>query len=107
MENLQNILCAVGGFAFGTLGAYINARVSRKGINDTTLLAIMGTNAIRMLIDIVTLVIAFLVSRHFDLPVTLTIVAVALGLTIFGMIFLKKLTNQILKEGNGPKDGGE
>lgn len=107
MDNLQNILCAVGGFAFGTAAAYVNARISRKGVNASTLTAVMGTNALRMLIDIIALVVAFFASRLFDLPYTLTIISVALGLTIFGMFFLRRMTKKLLAEEENSKDGGE
>lgn len=107
MNTMQNILCAVGGFAFGTLAAYINARVSRKGVNNSTVLAIMGTNAVRMLIDIAALLAAFFVGRFFGLSYLVTIVPVALGLSIFGMIFLRSLTKQFFQEEDNSKDGGE
>ncbi len=107
MDVLANILCAAGGFAFGTLAAFINARISRRGLRNSTTIAVMGTNAVRMLIDIAALVIAFFACKLFDLPVSVTIIAVALGLTICGMLFLRKLTKQILEEEKNLKDGGE
>lgn len=107
MNTLQNILFAVGGLAFGTLAAYVNYRVSRKGVKHTTMAAIMGTNAVRMLVDIAALLAAFFVGRLFGLSYLVTIVPVALGLSIFGMIFLRRLTKQFTEEEDNSKDGGE
>lgn len=106
MSDLLNILCAVGGFAFGTLSAYINFRVSRRYLKADTVSAVMSVNFIRLLIDIVTLVIVFFVCRLAGLNLVVTLIAAALGLTIFGMLFLARLTKGI-REGNGSKDGGE
>jgi len=106
MENLQNVLCAVGGLALGTLGAYITYRVSRRTANAESVTAVMGTNVLRMLIDIAALVLAYFACRLFSLPATVTLVSVAMGLTVFGMLFLKKLTKE-LNADTESKDGGE
>lgn len=107
MDVLANILCAVGGFAFGTLAAYINARISRRGLKNSTVAAVMGTNVSRLGIDVLTLGLALLASKLFDLNGPVVIISVALGLTIFGMIFLRQLTKKILEEEECSKDGGE
>lgn len=107
MDDLKTILCALGGLGLGTLAAFVNARISRRGLKDSTMLAVMGTNAVRMLIDIATLALAYLAIRLFDLPFMVTLIATAVGLTVFGMIFLRKLTKEIMEDGKTTQDGGE
>lgn len=107
MDKLLNILCAVGGFAFGTLGAYVNARISSRGIKDSRVAAVMGTNFTRMGIDILVLLIAFFACKFLELDLTVVLISVASGLAIFGMIFLRRLTKRLLQEEERSKDGGE
>ena len=101
-SSIINIICAVCAFAFGTLAAYINLLISRRGVNSDTVAGIMGNNFARLSVDIVTLGITFLVCRRFDLPMTVCLIAVALGLTVCGFLMLRGLAKSIEK-----KDGGE
>ena len=107
MEWYITVLTAVGGFAFGTLAAYINYRLSRSRIGSESLLAVMATNFARLLVDVVALTAAFLVSRKFDLPLFATLISVAVGLSVCGILFLKRLTNEIKANDAYDKDGGE
>lgn len=96
------IACAVCSFAFGTLAAYINMIISRRGLKAESVAGVMGNNVARMLVDVIALGITFLVCRRFELPLTLCLVAVAAGLTLCGMLMLRKLAKSIEN-----KDGGE
>ena len=96
------ILCAAGFFVFGTLAAYINLLISRRSLNADTVAGVMGNNMARMLVDIAALGITFLVCRHFELPLAICLIAVAIGLTVCGMLMLSNLAKSIEK-----KDGGE
>ena len=108
MDNLQNVLCAVGAFALGALVGYINSRITKKRANSDNVASIMFTNFIRMTLDILTLLVVLLVCRHFDLPSTMMLIAAALGLTIFGMLFLRRFTKQLkAADENQNRDGGE
>lgn len=102
MSNSINIICAVCAFAFGTLAAYINLLISRRGIKADSVSGIMGNNMARLLVDMVTLGITFFVCRHFELPLTVCLIAVALGLTLCGFLMLRGLIKTIEN-----KDGGE
>lgn len=107
MEWYITVLTAVGGFAFGTVAAYINYRLSRSRIGSESLLAVMATNFARLLVDVVALTAAFLVSRKFDLPLFAALISVAVGLSVCGILFLKRLTNEIKANDAYDKDGGE
>ena len=104
------VLCAVGGLAFGALGAFLTASVSRRSLKteSDSMVSVMGTNMLRMLIDVAFLACAFLVCRCFDLPLVVTMVSVALGLTVFGMLFLKSVVKKLTEEeDDNEADGGE
>lgn len=94
------ILCAVCSFAFGTLAAYIDLLISRRGLKSDSVAGIMGNNAGRMLVDAVTLVIVYLVCKRFELPLGVCLIADALGLTVCGMLMLRSLAKK-LEEKNG------
>ena len=101
------VLTAAGGLAFGTLAAYINYRLSRSRIGSESLVAVMGTNFARLVVDIAALTAAFLISRKFDLPLFAALISVAVGLSVCGIAFLKRLTNEIKANDAYDKDGGE
>lgn len=105
MSNSVSFICAVCAFGFGTLAAYINLLISRRGVNSDSVASIMGHNMARMLVDIVTLGIVFLVCRRFELPMVICLVATALGLTVCGTIMLSGLAKSVLNDKD--KDGGE
>lgn len=107
METYVYILTAAGGFAIGTLMAYLNCLISKKTIGSNNMSAIMGANFARLGIDAVTLLAVFLVCRHFGFSVSVAILATALGLSVCGMLFLKRLTKIINVDNDDNQDGGE
>ena len=108
MDNLQNALCAGGAFALGALVGYINSRITKKRASSDNVASIMFTNFIRMTLDILTLLAVLLVCKHFRLPSTLMLIAAALGLTVFGMLFLRRFAKQLkAADENQNRDGGE
>lgn len=108
METYVYILTAAGGLAFGTLMAYLNCLISKKTIGSNNMSAIMGANFARLGIDAVTLLAVFLICRWLSLPVGTAIVATALGLSVCGMLFLKKITKKLAENKDKPDvDGGE
>ena len=103
------VLCAVGGLAFGALGAFLTATVSRRSLKtkSDSMVSVMGTNMLRMLIDVAFLACTFLVCRSFKLPLIVTLISVALGLTVFGMLFLKSIVKKLSENNESESDGGE
>ena len=89
------ILCAVCSFAFGTLAAYIDLQISRRGLNSNSVAGIMGNNAGRMLVDAATLAIVYFVCKHFELPLGICLIAAAIGLTVCGMLMLRSLVKKL------------
>lgn len=108
METIIYILTAAGGFAIGTLAAYLNSLISKKTMGSSNMSSIMGANFARLGIDAVTLLAVFLVCRRFELSVSAGILATAVGLSVCGMLFLKSVTKK-LAENNEERetDGGE
>lgn len=109
MDKYIYVLCAVGGLAFGTLGAFLTATVSRRSLKtkSDSMVSVMGTNMLRMLIDVAFLVCAFLICRGFELPLVVTLISVALGLTVFGMLFLRSIVKKLSENNESESDGGE
>lgn len=89
------ILCAVCSFALGTLAAYIDLQISRRGLNSNSVAGIMGNNAGRMLVDAATLAIVYFVCKHFELPLGICLIAAAIGLTVCGMLMLRSLVKKL------------
>lgn len=89
------ILCAVCSFAFGTFAAYIDLKISRRGLNSNSVAGIMGNNAGRMLVDAATLAIVYFVCKRFELPLGICLIAAAIGLTLCGMLMLRSLVKKL------------
>lgn len=101
----MNVLSALGGLLLGTAAAYLNMRISKRHLSSGTMSSVMGANMLRMLIDVLMLLAAYLVSKHFGLPMAVTLISVALGLSVGGMLFLSRLAKGIKTDER--KDGGE
>ena len=107
MAKYVTVLCILGGLLLGVLSAFLNSLISRKNAGKDNMAAIMGTNFARMGIDILTLGAAFFICRRFELPMIAAMVSVAVGLTAAGLLFLKRITKQMMSEEAEEKDGGE
>ena len=110
MDKYESIICAAGGLAFGALGAFLAACISKRSLKNRTdsLVAVMGTNALRLVLDVVFLLAAFMLCRKLELPLVVTLISVALGLTVFGMLFLRRIAKTLTEENEDPEsDGGE
>ena len=96
------VLCAVCSFAFGTLAAYVDLLISRRGLKAESVTGVMGTNTARMLVDAATLAIIYFVCKRFELPLGVCLIAAAIGLTLCGLLMLRSLVKKLEN-----KDGGE
>lgn len=105
--NYCNILSALGAAAFGLIIAYINMRITKAHINADTVLGVMGVNTLRMILNVAALSITYFVSKAFSLPMTAMLVAVALGLSLGGIAFLKLMINKTQPQTSETADGGE
>lgn len=108
MPTSLHIISAVGGLIFGAAAAWLNAQLTRKRMYKEGLTAIAATNTLRMVVDIAAMAIAYFAAALFALPLITTLIAVAVGLTVFGMVFLLRLTKAAKDSGQEKKqDGGE
>ena len=67
----------------------------------------MGVNLLRLLLDAAALAICFFVCKTYDLPMTATLIAAAVGLSGGGMLFLKMMVNKTQPQSKDTADGGE
>ncbi len=107
MEWYVYALCGLGGAVFGLTGAYVNMLISRAGVKSDNFAGVMGVNMLRMLVNIIVLLVCIFVCRSFKLPLVLTVLAAAMGLSVGGMLFLKRLTKEIQSQSDAAADGGE
>lgn len=92
---MTTVLCIIGGLILGLIAAFINSRISRKGINADTTGGVMIVNIARIIIDIIALAIGYLVCRYTELPMVPTLIAIAVGLSAGSMLFLYLLSKHI------------
>ena len=103
-----HILSAAGGLLFGAAAAGVNALITKKRMYKDELGAVAATNGLRMVIDIISMAIAYFAATLFALPLIATLIGTAVGLTVFGTVFLVRIT-KAEKSGMHKKnpDGGE
>ena len=102
-----HIISAVGGLALGIASAWLNSHITKKRIYKDEMGAIAATNGLRMVIDIATMAVAYFAATLFALPLLITLIGTAVGLTVFGTVFLVRIT-KAEKSGTPKKqDGGE
>ena len=107
MEWYIYVLSAVGGAVFGLAAAYINMLISKANLKSESLAGIMGANMLRMLVDVIALVATYFGCNALNLPLAVTLIAVALGLSVGGMLFLKQITKKIQSQRDDAANGGE
>lgn len=100
-----NVLSVLGGLLLGAAAAYLNMCISKKQMTSSTVAEVMGVNMLRMLIDALALGAAYLAALKLELPMIATLAAVAVGLSVGGVLFLSKLTKKMRSDDQ--KDGGE
>ena len=105
--NLTDILSVIGGAVLGAAVAYINMRISKANLNASNMAAVMGVNMMRLWLVAAALAICFFVCKTYDLPMTATLIAAAVGLTGGGMLFLKMMGNKTQPQSKDTADGGE
>ena len=105
--NLTDILSVIGGAVLGAAVAYINMRISKANLNASNMAAVMGVNMLRLLLDAAALAVCFFVCRAYELPMTATLIAAAVGLSGGGMMFLKMMVNKTQPQNKDTADGGE
>ncbi len=98
METIQ-IICIIAGIAAGLAVAFINMQITKKSYKTSNSAAgIMGANVLRLIFDFAALAVGYLICRSCDLPMIETLVAIAVGLSVGEIIFLRILINKIKKE---------
>lgn len=107
MEWYIYVLSAVGGAVFGLAVAYVNMLISKANLGSDSLAGIMGVNMLRMLIDVIALAATYFGCKALDLPLAVTLIAAALGLSVGGMLFLKQITKIIQSQRDDAANGGE
>lgn len=107
MEWYIYVLSAVGGAVFGLAVAYVNMLISKANLGSDSLAGIMGVNMLRMLIDVIALAATYFGCKALNLPLAVTLIAAALGLSVGGMLFLKQMTKIIQSQRDDAANGGE
>lgn len=108
MSYMTYVLTGAGCLAFGALVAYLNSLISKLTISGRNMVAIMGTNFARLTIDALALLVTNLICKHFGLPVITGLICTAVGLSVGGIIFLKRLLKKYTADSETQiQDGGE
>ena len=97
MEWYIYVLAAAGGAVF----------ISRANLGTDSFAGIMGVNMLRLLLDVIALAAAYFMCKVLSLPMAVTLLAVALGLSVGGMLFLKQMTKKIQSQRDDAANGGE
>lgn len=93
------IISIICGLLFGLLVAFINMLISKKNLKSDNVGLLMGTNAVRMLLDIAAMAIGYFFSEKVGLMLFPVLISIAIGLSIGGLVFLKVILNKTNSNG--------
>lgn len=99
-------LSAAGGLLLGSAVAFLNMLLSKKVMKRNSVALIMGVNVLRFTLDAAALAAIFFICRAISFPMTVPLLAAALGLSVIGMLFLEIMTKRAEKA-DVNSDGGE
>ena len=98
-------LSALGSLMLGALAGLVNMKLSKLAMKRDDFALVMGINVLRYLNDALILGAVFFICRRFELPLGLSLLSAAAGLTILGMIFLGLMTKR--QDGSSGDNGGD
>ena len=99
------VISALGALALGSVAAFVNMELSKIALKKNEFALIMGINIARFLNDALILAAVYFICMRFELPLGLSLISAAVGMTLLGMIFLELLTKKIRSAAE--PDGGE
>ena len=107
--NSTSIICIIVGLAAGFFVAFINMLISKKfttgSMNNVN--GVMAGNMLRMALNIGTLAAGFFICKGTGLPMLETLISIAVGLSIGGILFLKLLVDKMDKENKNNEERRE
>lgn len=107
----QYVLGAVLGVVFGLIFGYINMRITRAAVKKNGgngLSAVMATNFVRSMMNVIALAVVFFTRKLVPLPFTVTLLATATGLAVGNVFFVWRLTKQMQRDmASAPQSGDD
>ena len=97
----QIILGALLGFVFGLFFGYGNMRITKAAVKKNGgngLSAVMTTNFIRSLVNVIALAVVFFTRKLVPLPFTATLLGAATGLAVGNVFFTWLLTKEMKRD---------
>jgi len=94
MSLVPELLGAVVGVGIGLAVGYGNMRITKRALKKNAASAIMGTNAIRMLVNFAVLLVVFLLRNISPLGFYGTLLGTAVGLSVGNIYFIMRLSRQ-------------
>ena len=108
----MELLGGVVGAALGVAVGYGNMRITKRALKKNAASAIMGTNAIRMLVNFAVLLVVFLLRNISPLGFYGTLLGAAVGLSVGNVYFIMRLSRQwseqtLAEDDAKPEIGGD
>lgn len=103
----QLILAMCGGCAFGVLVAFLNSRLTKMVMFHEKATGIMIVNFVRFGIDVIALALGLVFCKTTGISVAPVLLAIAIGLTVGGTLFLLKLTKMPSPGASGQHHGSD
>lgn len=88
------------GFIFGSLVAFVNMCITRRGLQKNSANAVMAASLLRMLVNIAALAVVYFTRNLLPLPFYGTIIGTAAGLSLVGFGLNYRLSKKQMKKEN-------
>lgn len=85
------------GFIFGSLVAFVNMCITRRGLQKNSANAVMAASLLRMLVNIAALAAVYFTRKLLPLPFYGTIIGTAVGLSLVGILLNLRLSKKQLR----------
>lgn len=110
--NTELVITVALSLIFGLAVALVNTLITRANIGASSAAGLMGVNMLRMLLDIAALAATYFVCGGLGLATSAALIAVAVGLSVGTVAFLKIMLNnknkaQPQNQNDNTADGGE
>ena len=91
MSVMAYVLSVLGGLIWGFLAALLNAHIAQNSLKKGDDKALMGSNLVRSVVDILALAAVFVLKMFVDFPYTIALVATAAAMSLATIVFSYRL----------------
>lgn len=92
---MNYVIGALVGIAWGAAVSFLNYFITKRSLAKQSTSAVMGTNLVRNVVNIVALAVVFLLRKYLPFSYEATLIATAIAMSAFTIFLTFKLSKKI------------